>query len=162
MAPSTPDGFLSGYPISNEEAPNASAHRPLRIKYVWPGVERIVLSGRPKVLLGLAVLVLAVAVGWQIASCEIANLELQADMRDIAAQVASRIGLEAPNSDEDLRNAVIHKAEEHDIQLEPGQVTVGRTGSGKALAIYLAADYRARVNLLVYSFALHFTPSSAK
>jgi hypothetical protein len=125
-------------------------------------LERIVLSGKAKILLGLAVLGLAIAVGWQIASREIANLELQADMRDIAAQVASRIGLEAPNSDEDLRNAVIHKAEELDIQLDPGEVTVQRTGSGKTLAIYLAADYKARVNLLVYSFTLHFTPSSTK
>jgi hypothetical protein len=118
--------------------------------------------GKAKLILGLAILGLAVAAGWQIASCEIANLELQTDMRDIAAQVASRIGLEAPNSDEDLRNAVIHKAEEHDIQLEPAQVTVRRTGSDKTLAIYLAADYKARVNLLLYSFTLHFTPSSAK
>jgi hypothetical protein len=30
------------------------------------------------------------------------------------------------------------------------------------LAIYLAADYKARVSLLLYSFSLHFTPSSAK
>jgi hypothetical protein len=125
-------------------------------------MECIGLSGKAKILLGLVVLALAVAVGWQIASCVIANLELQTDMRDIAAQVASRIGLEAPNSDEDLRNAVIHKAEEHDIQLEPRQVIVQQTGSGKTLAIYLAADYKARVNLLVYSFSLHFTPSSTK
>jgi hypothetical protein len=118
--------------------------------------------GKAKLILGLAILGLAVAACWQIASCEIANLELQTDMRDIAAQVASRIGLEAPNSDEDLRNAVIHKAEEHDIQLEPGQVTVQRTGSGKTSAINLAADYKACVNLLLYSFTLHFTPSSAK
>jgi hypothetical protein len=120
------------------------------------------LSRRAKILLGLAVIALALAVGGQIASCEIANLELQADMRDIAAQVASRIGLEAPNTDEDLRNAVIHKAEEHDIQLDPGQVTVQRSGSGKTLAIQLAADYKARVNLLVYSFTLRFTPSSTR
>jgi hypothetical protein len=118
--------------------------------------------GKAKLILGLAILGLVVAAGWQIASCEIANLELQTDMRDIAAQVASRIGLEAPNSDEDLRNAVIHKAEEHDIQLEPVQVTVQHTGSGKTSAINIAADYKARVNLLVYSFTLHFTPSSAK
>lgn len=118
--------------------------------------------GKAKLILGLAILSLAVAAGWQIASCEIANLELQIDMRDIAAQVASRIGLEAPNSDEDLRNAVIHKAEEHDIQLEPAQVTVKHIGSGKTVVIYLAADYKTRVNLLLYSFNLHFTPSSAK
>jgi hypothetical protein len=118
--------------------------------------------GKAKLILGLAILGLAVVAGWQIASCEIANLELQADMRDIAAQGGPRIGLEAPSSDEDLRNAVVHKAEEHDIQLEQAQVTVQRTGSGKTLAIYLAADYKARVNLLLYSFSLHFTPSSAK
>jgi hypothetical protein len=127
-------------------------------------VERfqICVMGKAKLILGLAVLGFAVAAGWQAASCEIANLELQTDMRDIAAQVASRIGLEAPNSDEDLRNAVIHKAAEHDIHLEPGQVTVQETGSGKTVSIYLAADYKARVNLLLGSFTLHFTPSSAK
>jgi hypothetical protein len=31
---------------------------------------------------------------WQILSREIANLELQTDMRDVPAQVVSRIGLE--------------------------------------------------------------------
>jgi hypothetical protein len=118
--------------------------------------------GKAKLISGLAIMGLAVFAGWQIASCEIANLELQTDMRDISAQVGSRIGLEAPNSDEDLRDAVIHKAKEHDIQLEPAQVTVQHTGSAKTLAIYLAADYKARVNLLLYSFTLHFTPSSAK
>jgi Zn-dependent alcohol dehydrogenase len=126
----------------------------------WP--DGIFVMGKAKLILGLAILGLAVVAGWQIASCEIANLELQTDMRDIAAQVASRIGLEAPSSDEDLQNAVIHKAREHDIQLEPAQVTVKQTGSGKTLAIYLAADYKASVNLLLYSFSLHFTPSSAR
>jgi len=120
------------------------------------------MTGKVKLILGLAILSLVVAIAWQLASCEIANLELQTDMRDIAAQVASRIGLEAPNSDEELQNAVIHKAEEHDIELEPAQVTVQRTGSGKTLAIYLAADYKVRVNLLLYSFTVRFTPSSAK
>jgi hypothetical protein len=122
----------------------------------------IFVMGKAKLILGLAILGLAVVAAWQIASSEIANMELQADMRDIAAQGGSRIGLEAPNSDEDLRNAVIHKAEEQGIQLEASQVTVQRTGSGKTLAISLAADYKARVNLVLYSFSLHFTPSSAK
>jgi hypothetical protein len=118
--------------------------------------------GKVKLILGLALLGLAAVAGWQIGSCELANLELQTDMRDIAAQGGSRIGLEALSSDDDLRNAVIHKAEEQGIQLEASQVTVQRTGSGKTLAIYLAADYQARVNLRLYSFSLHFTPSSAR
>lgn len=117
---------------------------------------------KAKLILGLAVLALFVVSGWRVASCKIANLELQSDMRDISAQVASRIGLEPPGSDEDLRNAVIHKAEEHDIQLAPEQVTVRQTGAGKSVVIYLAADYKARVNLFVFSFTLHFTPASTK
>ena len=87
---------------------------------------------------------------------------IQADMRDIAAQVASRIGLEPPNTEEQLRAAVLHKAEEHGISLTPEQVTVRQTGEGKSVVVFLSADYRSRINLLVYSFTLHFTPSSNK
>jgi hypothetical protein len=116
--------------------------------------------GKAKVILGVAVLVLAVVAGWQIGSCEVANLELQSDLRDLAAEVGTRIGLDARSTDEQLRNAVVHKAEGHDIQLEPGQVTVIRSDSRADSTVYLAAEYKARVNLFVYSFNLHFTPSS--
>jgi hypothetical protein len=120
------------------------------------------LNRKAKLLLGLVVLALAVAVGWQVAASEIANLELQTDMRDIAAQVAAHIGLEAPSSDEDLRNAVIHKAAEHDIQLGPEQVTVQHTGAGKAAIVILSVDYKATIKLPGYSFTLHFAPSTSK
>ena len=118
--------------------------------------------GRAKVILGLAVLALAAIAGWQIGSCEVANLALQGDLRDLAAQVGTRIGLDAQSTEEELRNAVIRKAQEHDIELEPGQVTVRRMGTGTSSTVYLAADYKARVKLLGFSFTLHFTPSSAK
>ena len=118
--------------------------------------------GKAKLILALAVLVLTVVAGWRIASCELANFELHEDMRDLAAQVGSRIGLTPQSTDEDFRRAVIRKAEEHEIQLEPGQVTVQRTGSYEAPIIYLAADYKVRVKLLGFSFTFHFTPSSAK
>ena len=118
--------------------------------------------GKPKIILGLAVLGLAVIAGWRITSCELANLELQSDLRDFAAQVGARIGLDAPRTDEDLRAAVIRKAKEYEIQLEPEQVTVQRTGTGNASVVYLAVDYKVRVNLFGYSFTLHFTPSSMK
>jgi hypothetical protein len=123
-------------------------------------LKRIV--GKAKLILGLAVLALAVFVGWPIASCELANLELRGDMRDLAAQVGTRIGLTPQSSDEDFRSAVIRKAQEHEIQLEPEQVTVQRTGSDDAPVIYLAADYKVRIKLLGFSFTFHFTPSSAK
>lgn len=38
---------------------------------------------------------------------------------------------------------------------------VQRTLTPDVLIISLAADYEARVNLLVYSFTLHFTPSGS-
>jgi hypothetical protein len=118
--------------------------------------------GKAKVILGVAVLASAVIAGWQFGSCELANLELQSDLRDLAAEVGTRIGLDARSTDEQLRNAVIHKAEGHDIQLEPAQVTVIRSDSAADSTVYLAVDYTARVNLFVYSFNLHFTPSSKK
>jgi hypothetical protein len=124
--------------------------------------EGIVLKGKAKLVLGLAALAVVAIAGWQIGSCEIANLELQTDLRDISIQLASRIGMEAPNSDQDLRNAVIHKAEEHGIHLEPRQVTVQHVGGGKTEIIYVAADYNVFVKLPGYSFSLHFTPSSTK
>ena len=120
------------------------------------------MKGKAKVLIGMAVLAVIAMVGWEIGSSEIANLELQTDLHDISIQLASRIGMEAPNSDQDLRNAVLHKAEEHGIHLEPEQVTVQHVGSGKTETIYLAAEYDARINLLGYSFNLHFSPSSTK
>jgi hypothetical protein len=118
--------------------------------------------GKAKLILGLVVLTLAGVAGWRVASCELANLELREDLRDLAAQVGSRIGLTPASSDEDFRSAVIRKAEGHEIQLEPEQVTVQRTGTAEAPLIYLAADYRVRVKLLGFAFTLHFTPSSAK
>ena len=83
-------------------------------------------------------------------------------MRYLAAQIGNQIGLNSPSTDEDLRSAVIRKAQEHEIELEPEQVTVRRTGTEEAPIIYLAADYKARVKLLGFSLTFHFTPSSAK
>jgi hypothetical protein len=115
-----------------------------------------------KLIPGLAVLAFVVVAGWQIASCELANIELRGDMRDLAAQVGTRIGLTPQSTDEDFRRAVIRKAQEHEIQLEPEQVTVERSGTDEAPIIYLAADYKVRVKLPGFSFTFHFTPSSAK
>src|SRR5271167_2201007 len=116
--------------------------------------------GKVKLIFGLAVFGLAIIAGWQIASVELANSELQSDLRDFATQAGARIGLNAPSTDEDLRSAVIHKAEEYGIQLEPQQVTVQHTGAGPASVVHLSVDYQARVNLPGFSFSLHFTASS--
>jgi hypothetical protein len=109
------------------------------------------------VLIGLAFLV---STGWQFAGCELANYELRDDLRDIGSLLGTRVGMTDVKSDEDLRQAVIRKAAEHNIVLEPQQVTVERSGTSEAPAIYISADYTVRVDLPGKTFLLHFTPTN--
>ena len=118
--------------------------------------------GKTKIIFALAVVALVLVAGWQIAACYLANVQLRDDLQDVAAQVGTKIGLDAIKSDDDLRASIIRKADSYGIQLRPEQIAIRHTGSGDDAATYLSADYTARVNLLVYSFNLHFTPASSR
>ena len=110
----------------------------------------------------LAVVVVGGAIGWQVGSCYVANSELQSDMRDLAVQTRFRVGMAPLPSEDQLRDSVVESAKAHGIDLDPQQVSVQSSmDDDNVLSISLAADYEARVNLLVYSFDLHFTPSSS-
>jgi hypothetical protein len=61
------------------------------------------VPNKAKLVLGLAVLVLAVVVGWLFASCALYYFELRADLRDIASQNAVRIGLAPESTDDEIR-----------------------------------------------------------
>ena len=111
------------------------------------------------VILGLVLLALAGVIGWQVGACYVANSELQNDMQDLAVQNPFRIGLAPPPTEEGLRDSVIARAKDRGIQLQPQQIAVQYTFTPDMLSVSLAADYEARVNLLLYSFTLHFTPS---
>jgi len=113
------------------------------------------------IILGLEVLLLAAFAAWQIAACYVANLELQSDMKDLAVQNSARIGLGSFPTEEALRNAVVARAKEHGIQLAPEQVTAQSSLTPGMLDISLAADYQARLNLLGFSYTMHFTPSGS-
>jgi len=108
----------------------------------------------------IAVVVVVLVVGWKFLQPVWANFELQDDLHDLAAQTSSRIGLSAPPSDDGLRDIVINKAARYDIQLDPRQVTVRRSGTAEAPVFYIAADYTVPVSLPGYTFTLHFTASS--
>ena len=112
--------------------------------------------GTIKLILGFAVIVGVVIAASQVIPVELANYSFQDDLR----QMAMAAGTTPNKTDEDLRNAVVTKAKEHEIQLEPRQVTVQRITSPGMSAAYLAVDYSVPVNLPGYSFNLHFTPSS--
>jgi hypothetical protein len=115
------------------------------------------------IILGIAILALAGALGWQIGACELANIEFQDDLRDLAAQNAPRIGLEPPHSDDELRDMIIRIARErYDIRLHPAQVKVERSGDDLAPTFRFSVDYQARTGLPGLPFMLHFTPTSRK
>jgi hypothetical protein len=110
----------------------------------------------------IGVVVLAAMAGWQIGSSELANVELLDDLHDMASKLDTRIGFSAPKSDDDYRNEVIRRADQHGIVLQPREVMVERHGSGESETISLAVDYKVPVRVPGFAFALHFTPRSER
>lgn len=118
------------------------------------------LLTKVKFVLLFAVIAATTFVAWQIGSCELANYELQDDMKDLSAQMGARIGLVQASSESDIEQAVVRKADKYGIQLSPYQVTVDHYGPAEAPEIHIRAEFEATVNLLIYSFNLHFTPEA--
>ena len=112
--------------------------------------------GTIKAVIGILAIVGSIYAAWQIVPPELSNYSFQDDLRNIAMMGGSN----PRSTDQDLLDAVIKKAVDHQITLTPEQVTVQRIGTPGAPAVYLAADYTVPVNLPGYSFTLHFTPSS--
>ena len=112
--------------------------------------------GTIKAIVGFLAIIFVIYAGFQIIPPELTNYSFQDDLRSIAMVGSSNIR----QTDLDIVNAVIKKAQEHEITLTPEQVTVQRIGQPGMLAVYVAADYSVPVSLPGYSFSLHFTPSS--
>ncbi len=113
-----------------------------------------------KYVFRIALVVAVIMAAWQILVPEVTNMIFQDEVHDSAAQMGYRTGAAPLNSDEEIRNIVIRKAAKHDIELDPKQVTVQRSGVGEYTTWYIAVDYTVKVDLLVYSFPLHFMPTS--
>ncbi len=112
--------------------------------------------GTVKALLGFLAIIGVIYSGFQIIPPELTNYSFQDDLRNIAM-----VGGANPHqTDQELIDAIVKKAQEHQITLAPEQVTVQRIGTPGAPAVYVAADYSVPVSLPGYSFSLHFTPSS--
>lgn len=115
-----------------------------------------------KIVFGVAVFLLAASAIWQIVGAYYANAELKEDLQDISADIATRMGLSQPASEDDLRRFVVEKAASHNIPLQPNQIDVKMEGEGKTAVISLAVHYNSGINLLIYSFSLHFNASNAR
>ncbi len=113
-------------------------------------------------IVAVAVFVFALLGGWRAGASEVANMELQQDMHDLALAPRSNWGYTKYHSDDDFRQAVITKAREYGIELTPEQVTVEHQSPNANVPLYLSADYSVPVSVANFSMTLHFTPSSAK
>ena len=112
--------------------------------------------GTVKAIIGFLLIVALIYCAFQIVPPELTNYSFQDDLRNIAM-----VGGANPHqTDQELIDAIMKKAQEHQIPLAPEQITVQRIGTPGAPAVYVAADYSVPVALPGYSFNLHFTPSS--
>jgi len=112
--------------------------------------------GTLKAIVGFLAIIGCIYAGFQIIPPEMSNYSFTDDLR----QIAMMGGANPHMSDQDLAEAVIKKAREHDITLTPEQVTVQHIGTPGAPAVFVATEYSVPVSLPGYSFTLHFTPSS--
>lgn len=117
---------------------------------------------RNRIAIGLLIFAAVAAVGWQIASAELGNIEFHDDLRDIASQNGVNIGLNAPKSDDQVRDDVVTAAAECGIHMQPDQVKLQRITSPYYVRFNLAVSYTRRINLLLYSFNLHFNQTIAR
>lgn len=113
-------------------------------------------------IVGLAILAIVAAIGWQLAAIQIDNAELHADLRDVAAQNGVNIGVNAPKTDDEVRDEVIATAADHGLRLQPDQIRLQKYTDATTRRIWydIAVDYTARINLLVYSYEIHLIQSN--
>lgn len=109
-----------------------------------------------KAIGGFLAIIALIYCGFQIIPPELTNYSFTDDLKNVAM-----VGGANPHqTDQELIDAVMKKAQEHEISLSPDHVTVQRIGTPGAPAVYIAADYTVPVTLPGYSFTMHFTPSS--
>ena len=99
--------------------------------------------GTLKAIFGLLVIGGMIYCAWQIVPPELANYSFQDDLR----QVAMVGGANPHQTDQELMDAIMKKAQEHQITLVPEQITVQRIGTPGAPAVYVAADSSGPVTL---------------
>jgi hypothetical protein len=120
----------------------------------------VVVVGKIKGILGFCLFALLLVTGWQVAACEFNNYLLKDDLKDLAAMNNARIGLSAPDSDADLRAAVIRKARARGIYVTPDQVVLQWSGTRDHPTVLIATRYRARVFFPGFALVFHYTASS--
>jgi hypothetical protein len=112
--------------------------------------------GTVKAVVGFLLVIFVGYSLFQVVPPLMANYNFQDDLR----QVAMMDGAAFQKTEDDVRNDVMRKVKDHDLPIDPKQVTVQRINTPGLSAVYVAADYSVTVNLPGYSFDMHFNPTS--
>jgi hypothetical protein len=111
----------------------------------------------------VAVLVFVCSLVWQVAWANIAYNLLQSDLREATAQIGGRIGLDAPSTEDDLKNLVIKRAAEHGITLEPDQIIVERVqlADDSTWGVKVSTAYDVNIGFFGLTYPMHFAATSS-
>jgi hypothetical protein len=112
--------------------------------------------GTLKALGGFLAIIFVVYACFQIVPPLMANYSFQDDLRTVALMDSSNL----QKTDEDIRTDVMRKVKEHELPIDPKQITVQHVNTPGMTAVYVAADYSVTVSLPGYSFDMHFNPNS--
>jgi hypothetical protein len=107
--------------------------------------------GKVKGLMGILVVVIGFYVAWNMVPPYFNNYQLQDALDDIA-----RKGSYTAQTDDDIKKAVIAKAEAEDIKLKEDQIVVSRVRDMLGITV----KYRIHVEMLVHPVDLDFTANS--
>lgn len=107
--------------------------------------------GKVKGLIGLLVIVTGFYVAWNMVPPYFNNYQLQDALDDIA-----RKGSYTAQTDDDIKKAVIAKAETEDIKLKEDQIVVSRVRDMLGITV----KYRIHVDMVVHPVDLDFTANS--
>ena len=107
--------------------------------------------GKVKGLIGLLVIVIGFYVAWNMVPPYFNNYQFQDGLDDIARK-SSYIAA----TDDDIKKAVIAKAETEDIKLKEDQIVVSRVRDMLGISV----KYRIHVEMLVHPVDLDFTANS--
>jgi hypothetical protein len=112
--------------------------------------------GTLKALGGFLAIILVIVACFEVGPPMMANYSFQDDLR----QVALVDGANFQKTDDDIRNDVVRRAKDHELPIEPKQVTVQRMSTPGMSSVYVAVDYSVSISLPGYSFDMHFNPNS--
>lgn len=107
--------------------------------------------GKIKGLIGLLVVAAGFYVAWNLIPPYFHNYQLQDDLDDLARRNSYTM-----NSEDDIKQLVIQKAQANDISLKENQVSVSRGGNGLSISV----KYSIHVEMMVHPMDLDFTANS--